>query len=88
LSGGYNKQTKKRAGPLNPRFPTTQTVSGANETLDLTTLSEICLAFYLEFCVVYLQLKMSLRCITLPSREDKLIHQKGNLIQYQAKINV
>jgi len=23
LSGEYNKQTKKRAGPLNPQFPTT-----------------------------------------------------------------
>jgi len=24
LSGEYNKQTKKRAGPLNPQFPTTR----------------------------------------------------------------
>jgi len=34
-----------------------QTVRGGNETLDLTSLSETYLAFYLEFCVVYLQLK-------------------------------
>jgi len=31
---------------------------------------------------------MSLPCINLPSREGKLIHQKGNLIQYQAKLNM
>jgi len=34
-----------------------QTVRGGNETLDLTSLSETYLAFYLEFCIVYLQLK-------------------------------
>jgi len=31
---------------------------------------------------------MSLHCINLPSREGRLIYQKGNLIQYKAKLNV
>jgi len=33
-------------------------VRGANETLDLTSLSETNLVFYFEFCVVYLQLQI------------------------------
>jgi len=38
--------------------------------------------------VLYIyNLKMSLPCINLPNPEGKLIHQKGNLMQYQAKPN-